>query len=71
MTFIKCASHRSRQKVQSALDREPQSFYSWRRACTGGYLEIETSEAEIVRAITGVSVLRGDTSDLAPCWSVK
>ena len=67
MPFARCNSHRSRKRLESALGRKPQSFYSWDRACKGGFLEITTEEVKAVRAIKGITIVRGDTSDFLKC----
>jgi hypothetical protein len=68
MPFARCNSHRSRQKLEDILERKPISFYSWHRACTGGYLKISVGEIDIARTIKGITIVRGDTTDFLPCW---
>lgn len=81
MVYVKCNSHRARERLLAMLltrnpQRDARSYYSmkrvngkWYRAAHQGIYCIDESEVAAARQIKGVSVLRKPYDDLSPCWS--
>lgn len=68
MPFARCSSHRARHRLFRALRRIPNAYWSPQRPCLHGIYEITDAERETVKGVKGVTVIRGDTSDLMRCW---
>jgi len=68
-TIIKTTSHRSWGRVEYALGRKPQSYYSWK--VEGNFLKLDDPvEIEKVLKIKGVSKARNQQEDAYhKCWS--
>ena len=61
-TIIKTTSHRSRGRVEYALGRKPQSYYSWK--VEGNFLKLDDPvEIEKVLKLKGVSKARNQQED--------
>lgn len=69
MPFIRCASHRARQRAVGLIQRQPQGGYAWSRPSKGGIYEVTAEEQAVMLAagIPGVTVPR-KTDDLLRCW---
>lgn len=67
--LIKVESHRHRSKVESALNRRPQCFFSWTRP--GNWLEVTVEESVRLKELGIKAVQARDATDLRPCidWS--
>jgi len=68
--MLKTTSHRSRAKVDSALGRHPEYYYTLQDG--GCFLKLEDPvEIEKVRAIKGVTKCRNqDATKYGLCWMV-
>lgn len=67
MIFIRTNSHRARDRVQSALGRKPQSFFSFYD--NGSYQQIEPTEYDRIKHIPGVTRARLKRPDkIMECW---
>lgn len=64
--FIKCNSHRAREKALNVIGKR-RCYYSWQRSARG-YYQVTQDELDKVKDITGVSKLRPPYDDLNPCW---
>lgn len=66
--YVRCKSHRSREKVFRVLGKLT-CYYSFQRdAGTGGCYKVSPSQYEQIKGITGVSKLRGPYDDILKCW---
>jgi hypothetical protein len=65
--IVRCASHRSRQKLQQVCG-EQVGFYSWETSCTGGFQSVPLEHLDIVLKITGCSRASG-RHKYHRCWS--
>ena len=65
--LIRCNSHRARRRMVQAIG-EQQCFYSWDRACTGGFYRVTPAELDRLQAerIKGIRRAR-DGDDMHPC----
>jgi len=68
-TFVKCASHRARERLFNALGRQMVGYWSTTRNTFHGVYAINDSELPKARTVKGITKCRGDTSDLAKCWT--
>jgi len=69
--WVKCNSHRAREKLFGLVGKDLKCYFSRDRACTGGFYEVDDSMALEALEITGVT--RTKSEDLHPCidWSVR
>ena len=68
--WVKCSSHRARDKMLRALtDENKCSYYSLHRDTGKGTYHLTYDEYALVKDITGISKLRGPFDDLMKCWS--
>jgi len=68
MILARCGSHRARARLFSRLGRKPQGYYSFRRSFFHGLYEITADEVAKIKGVTGVTIYRGDQSDLLMTW---
>ena len=67
--FVKCGSHRAREKLTRLLGGgEHKSYYSWDHPSKGGYYKIPVDKLAEARKIPGVSKSKNQ-DDLALCWT--
>lgn len=66
--LVRCASHRARARLFSALRRQPQSFWHWDQGSNYGVYRVSAAELPVARAVKGVSHVRGDAAEWSPCW---
>ncbi len=67
--LVRCASHRARARLFSALRRQPQGFWHWEKPGRYGVYGVSAAELPAARAVRGVSRVRGDTSEWLSCWN--
>lgn len=71
--YLETTSHRSRDKLDRAIDRHPQYYYTWK---LGGCIAKVTTEEynKILKdgkiSIKGITKYRGK-DEPSMCWSVK
>ena len=66
--LVRCASHRARARLFSALRRQPQSYWHWAKPGRYGVYGVSATELPAARAVKGVSRVRGEASEWSPCW---
>jgi hypothetical protein len=67
--FIKCNSHRARDRVRDQLSNT-KCYYSFERSSTGGYFQVTEAELASIkeRKVKGVTVLRAPYDDVRECF---
>lgn len=58
VTLARCASHAGRERLASALRREPVEYVSYHTGCVGGFFRVRESELDVARELVGVSIVR-------------
>jgi hypothetical protein len=67
--FVKCGSHRARDRLTMLLDVEKMPCYwSFRHPAKGGYFKIPEERLAEARKIPGVTKAT-NPQELSPCWS--
>jgi hypothetical protein len=67
--FVKCASHRARDRLTRLMGGQPmQCYWSWHHPAKGGYFLIPESKLAEARKIPGVT-RSSHQDDLALCWN--
>jgi hypothetical protein len=66
--IVRVQSHRARHKMQAALGRLPQGYYSW--DFPGEFREVTTAEWAKLQGVKGLSRARVDRSKLRECWPI-
>jgi hypothetical protein len=56
--FVKCGSHRARERLVSLLGLRPQCYWSWDYPATGGYFPIPEEKLAEARKIPGVTRMK-------------
>jgi hypothetical protein len=65
--FVRCGSHRARERLFRLLGHKPHCHYDWDRPATGGYYPIPAGRLAEARKIAGVTRARHPEA-LRACW---
>ncbi len=69
MIFVRCHSHRARRRLLSALDRDPQAYWTAHRLNHRGIYRVDVGELQTARDIVGITRVRDpDQYDFTACW---
>ena len=67
-SFVRCNSHRAREKLFRLIGFAPKCYWSWEQSSTGGFYPCPNHLLEEARKIPGITKLR-DISNIQQCWS--
>jgi hypothetical protein len=67
--MLRTKSHRAREKMERAIGRHPQYYWTWEDG--GCFAEVTAEEYDQVREIKGITKTRVPRSELRQCidWS--
>lgn len=68
MIYVRCNSHRCREKLFRVLGRSAQCYWTMRRGPDKGIYYITADEYAQARGIKGLTRLRGPYDDIHMCW---
>lgn len=70
MIYLRCQSHRARERLLSRLDDKPQAVFSVYRDFVYGVYAVDEAEWNQVKPVKGVSKIRHpERYRFTRCWS--
>jgi hypothetical protein len=64
--MLRTRSHRAREKVDRAIGRHPQYYWTWEDG--GCFAEVTAKEYELVKGIKGITRTKVPRDKLRLCW---
>ena len=65
--ILRTRSHRARERLERAIGRHPNYYWTWEDG--GCFAEVTAEECEAVRNIKGLTKARVARESLRRCWS--